>query len=61
MARRQSYKAIRGDGLADTVKPQLEQAKADGGKISVIDEKIKSLSMIDERLGQAVINKAQSC
>ena len=43
------------DGLADTVKPRLEQAGADCGKISVIDEKIKSLSMIDERLEQAII------
>jgi len=43
------------DGLADTVKPRLEQAGADCEKISVIDEKIKSLSMIDERLEQAVI------
>ena len=42
------------DGLADTVKPRLEQAGADCEKISVIDEKIKSLSMIDERLEQAV-------
>ncbi len=43
------------DGLADTVKPRLEQAGVDCEKISVIDEKIKSLSMIDERLEQAVI------
>ena len=43
------------DGLADTVKPRLEQAGADCEKISVIDEKIKSLSMIDERLEEAVI------
>ena len=43
------------DGLADTVKPRLEQAKADCEKILVIDEKIKSLSMIDERLEEAVI------
>ena len=43
------------DGLADTVKPRLEQAGADCERISVIDEKIKSLSMIDERLEQAVI------
>ena len=43
------------DGLADTVKPRLEQAEADCEKISVIDEKIKSLSMIDERLEKAVI------
>ncbi len=38
-----------------TVKPRLEQAGADCEKISVIDEKIKSLSMIDERLEEAVI------
>ncbi len=43
------------DGLADTVKHRLEQAVADCEKISVIDEKIKSLSMIDERLEEAVI------
>ena len=43
------------DGLAVPVKPWLEQAKADCEKISVIDEKIKSLSMIDERLEEAVI------
>ena len=43
------------DGLADTVKPRLEQAGADCEKISVIDERIKSLSMIDIRLEEAVI------
>ena len=43
------------DGFADTVKPRLEQAGADCEKISVIDEKIKSLSMIDGRLEQDVI------
>lgn len=43
------------DGLADTVKPRLEQAGADCERISVIDKKIKSLSMIDERLEEAVI------
>ena len=43
------------DGLADAVKPRLEQARADCEKISVIDKKIKSLSMIDERLEEAVI------
>ena len=43
------------DGLADTVKPRLEQAGADCEKISVIDERIKSLSMIDVRLEEAVI------
>lgn len=43
------------DGLADTVKPRLEAAEADCENISVIDESIKSLSMIDERLEEAVI------
>lgn len=43
------------DGLADTVKPRLELAGADCERISVIDESIKSLSMIDERLEEAVI------
>lgn len=43
------------DGLADTVKPRLEVAGADCENISVIDESVKSLSMIDERLEEAVI------
>lgn len=43
------------DGLADTIKPRLEQAGADCENILVIDESIKSLSMIDERLEEAVI------
>jgi len=43
------------DGLADTVKPRLELAGADCENISVIDESIKSLSMIDERLEEAMI------
>lgn len=43
------------DGLADTVKPRLESAGADCTMISVIDESDKSLSMIDERLEEAVI------
>jgi predicted ATP-dependent serine protease len=43
------------DGLADTVKPRLESAGADCEKIAVIDESEKSLSMIDERLEQAII------
>lgn len=42
------------DGLADTVKPRLELAGADCEKIMVIDESKKSLSMIDERLEQAL-------
>lgn len=43
------------DGLADTVKPRLELAGADCEKIMVIDESNKSLSMIDERLEEAIV------
>ena len=43
------------DGLTDTIKPRLEAAGADCENISVIDESIKSLSMIDERLEEAII------
>jgi predicted ATP-dependent serine protease len=43
------------DGLSDTIKPRLEQAGADCENIIVIDESMKSLSMIDERLEEAVI------
>lgn len=43
------------DGLADTVKPRLEAAGADCKKIAVIDESEKSLSMVDERLEEAII------
>ena len=44
-----------GYGLTDTIKPRLEVAGADCENISVIDESIKSLSMIDERLEEAII------
>jgi predicted ATP-dependent serine protease len=43
------------DGLSDTVKPRLELAGADCERISVIDESAKSLSMIDERLEEALV------
>lgn len=43
------------DGLSDTVKPRLEKAGADCDNILVIDESDKSLSMIDERLEEALI------
>lgn len=43
------------DGLADTVKPRLEAAGADCEKVVVIDESEKSLSMVDERLEEAII------
>lgn len=42
------------DGLADTVKPRLERAEAVCERIMVIDETEKSLSMIDERLENAI-------
>lgn len=42
------------DGLADTVKPRLETAGADCERVLVIDESDKSLSMIDERLEEAL-------
>jgi len=42
------------DGLADTVKPRLEEAGADCSKILVIDDSEKSLTMDDERLEQAI-------
>lgn len=43
------------DGLADTVKPRLELADAVCERIAVIDESEKSLSMIDERLEEAIV------
>ena len=43
------------DGLADTIKPRLELAGAECERIIVIDESDKSLSMIDERLEEAIV------
>lgn len=42
------------DGLADTVKPRLEDSNADCTRVMVIDDRIKSLSMDDDRLEQAI-------
>lgn len=42
------------DGLADTVKPRLEEAGADCSKVLVIDDSEKSLTMDDERLEKAI-------
>lgn len=42
------------DGLNDTVKPRLLDAGADCSKIKVIDESSKSLTMLDERIEQAI-------
>ena len=45
------------DGLADTVKPRLERAQADCNNIFVIDETDVSLSMLDERIEQAILKE----
>lgn len=45
------------DGLADTVKPRLEKAQADCNNIFVIDETDISLSMLDERIEQAILKE----
>ena len=45
------------DGLADTVKPRLEKAQADCNNIFVIDETDVSLSMLDERIEQAILKE----
>ena len=42
------------DGLSDTVKPWLEEAKADCSRILVIDDREKSLTMDDDRLEKAI-------
>ena len=42
------------DGLNDTIKPRLLEANADCTRIKVIDETDKSLTMLDERLEQAI-------
>ena len=43
------------DGLADTIKPRLEQLGADCALVHVIDEEDKSLSLVDERIEAAII------
>ena len=45
------------DGLSDTVKPRLEEAKADCSRILVIDDREKSLTMDDDRLKKAMTKK----
>lgn len=45
------------DGLADTVKPRLEKAQADCNNIFMIDETDVSLSMLDERIEQAILKE----
>ena len=43
------------DGLADTIKPRLLSLGADCDRIHVIDEGDSELSMLDERIEQAII------
>lgn len=43
------------DGLNDTIKPRLEEAKADCSNIKVIDETAVPLNMLDSRVEQAII------
>lgn len=45
------------NGLSDTVKPRLEKADADCTNIFVIDETDTSLSMLDERIEKAIVEK----
>lgn len=42
------------DGLADTIKPRLEEAGADCSKVLVIDESEEGLCMSDERIEEAI-------
>lgn len=42
------------DGLEDTIKPRLVEAKADCKNIYVIDESKTPLSMLDERIEEAI-------
>lgn len=43
------------DGLSDTIKPRLLAGNADCTQIKVIDESEAALSMLDERVEQAII------
>ena len=43
------------DGLADTIKPRLEQLGADCRKVHVIDEDEQALSFSDARIEQSII------
>ena len=45
------------DGLADTIKPRLLSADADCSRVLVIDDRDTPLTMLDERLEQAVAKR----
>lgn len=42
------------DGLGDTIKPRLMAAGADCNKVIVIDDREKALTLMDERLEEAI-------
>lgn len=42
------------DGLADTIKPRLEELGADYARIHVIDEDEQALTLSDERIEAAI-------
>jgi len=43
------------DGLADTIKPRLEEVGADCSRVVVIDESEQALTLSDSRIEQAII------
>lgn len=43
------------DGLGDTIKPRLLAAEADCSKVLVIDDSDQALTMLDQRLEEAII------
>ncbi len=43
------------DGLADTIKPRLEEVGADCSRVIVIDENEQALTLSDERIERAII------
>lgn len=43
------------DGLADTIKPRLLQARADTSRVHVIDESVVGLSLSDARIEEAIM------
>jgi len=48
------------DGLADTIKPRLELLGADCSKVHVIDESEYPLSLLDERIEEAIVKMKAS-
>jgi KaiC/GvpD/RAD55 family RecA-like ATPase len=48
------------DGIADTIKPRLEQLGADCGRVHIIDESEYPLSLSDERIEKAIVKMGAS-